>query len=341
MVANEDWQLKKIDSLIFNQNNMLEFDMDMVPKIALVIGVGDGACKALNYIYLNNDFNTIDFLAINTDKKALGNLDIPPMNQLLIGENTTKGLGCGTDPDMGEKSANESSAAINHHISKGYKIIFILAALGGGTGTGASPIVAELCHKSGSLVITIVSNPHRLEREIRKNHAKNGINTLCRCSDAVFLFSNDRILPLQDVENCPISFDASDLVFKMPIEIILDMISNQGYINIDFDDLNSILRGSNSLSTLISGTGRGDERIAEALRGMYASPYLLPEIEMILSGSILVCFEYSSESEITMNEIGETMDSLQEKFGLYTEIVWGNSFNPKLSNQIRISVIIA
>lgn len=319
---------------------MIEFDLDMVNKIALVIGVGDGACKVLNHIYLNNDFDTINFLAINTDKQALGNLDLPPMNQLLIGENTTKGLGCSTDPDMGEKSAKESSAAINHHISKGYKIIFILAALGGGTGTGASPIVAELCRKSGSLVITIVSNPHRFEREIRQNHAKNGITALCRCSDAVFLFSNDRVLPLRDLENCPVSFDASDLVFKMPIEIILDMISNQGYINIDFDDLNSILRGSNSLSTLISGTGRGDERIAEALRGIYASPYLLPEIEMILSGSILVCFEYSSESEISMNEMGDIIDSLQDKFGFNAEIIWGNCFNPRLSNQIRVSVII-
>ena len=318
---------------------MIEFDLDMVNKIALVIGVGDGACMALNHIYLNNDFDTINFLAINTDAQALDCLAIPSTNQLLVGENTTKGVGCGGDPNMGEKSAKESSAAINHHISKGYKIIFILAALGGGTGTGASPIVAELCHKSGSLVITIVSNPHRLEREIRQNHAKNGINALCRCSDGVFLFSNDRILPLLDIANCPISFDASDLVFKMPIEIILDIISNQGYINIDFDDLNSTLRDANAITALISGIGHGDEKIAEALRGMDASPYL-SEIGINPSEKILVCFEYSLESEISMNEIGDVIDSLQDKFGFNAEIIWGNSFNPKLSNQIRISAII-
>jgi len=331
---------KKTYSLIFNQNNMLEFDMDMVPKIALVIGVGDGACKALNYIYLNNDFNTIDFLAINTDKKALGNLDIPPMNQLLIGENTTKGVDCSTDPGLGEKSAKESSIAIKEHISKGYKIIFILAAFGGGTGTGGSSIIADLCRESGSLVISIVSSPHKYEGELRQIQAINGINSLCKSSDAVFLFPNDRIISLQDFENCPISFVASDLIFKTPIEIIMDMISNQGYINIDFDDLNSTLRGVNALTAIISGIGHGNERIAEALRGMYASPYL-SEIEINLSGRILVCFEYSLESEISMNEMGDVIDSLQDKFGFNTEIVWGNCFNPKLSNQIRISAIIS
>ena len=330
---------KKTYSLIFNQNNMLEFNLDTVPKIALVIGVGDGACKALNHIYLNNDFNTIDFLAINTDKKALGNLDIPPMNQLLIGENTTKGVDCSTDPGLGEKSAKESSIAIKEHISKGYKIIFILAAFGGGTGTGASSIIADLCRESGSLVISIVSSPHKLEGELRQIQAINGINSLCKCSDAVFLFPNDRIIHLQDFENCPISFEASDLQFKMPIEIIMDMISNQGYINIDFNDLNSTLRGVKALSAIISGTGYGDERITDAIHGMYTSPYL-SEIDIRSAGNILLCIEFGSESEVTMNEIGEIVDSLQDKFGTDTTIIWGNCFNPKISNQIRISAII-
>ena len=203
---------------------MLEFDLDYKSKIALVVGVGDGACKALNHIYLNNDFNTIDFLAINTDTQALGNLAIPSTNQLLIGVNTTKGEGCGNDPELGKQSAIESITAIKEHISKDYKIIFILAALGGGTGTGASLIIADLCRESGSLVLSIISSPHKLEGELRQIQANDGIDSLCKCSDAVFLFPNDRIISLQDFENCPISFEASDLLFKMPIEIILDMI---------------------------------------------------------------------------------------------------------------------
>jgi cell division protein FtsZ len=326
-------------SPIINQNNMLEFELDSMSKIALVIGVGDGACNALNQIYRNNDFDTIDFLAINTDKQALGNLDIPPMKQLLIGENTTKGLGCSTDPGLGEKSAIESSIAIKEQISKGYKIIFILAAFGGGTGTGASLIIADLCRESGSLVLSIVSSPHKHEGELRQIQAINGINSLCKCSDAIFLFPNDRIISLHDFENCPISFEASNLLFKMPIDIILYMISNQGYINIDFDDLNNTLRSANGLTSIISGTGHGNEKIADALRVMYASPYL-SEIEINLSERILVCFEYSLESEISMNEMGDAIDSLQDKFGFNTEIIWGNCINPKLSNEIRISAII-
>lgn len=126
----------------------------------------------------------------------------------------------------------------------------------------------------------------------------------------------------------------------MPIEIILDLISIKGYINIDFEDLESTLRGVNNLAAIISGTGHGHERLAEVLHGMYDSPYL-SEIEMKSYENLLVCFEYGSGSELTMNEIGEVIDSLQDKFGFYTEIVWGNCFNPKLSDQIRISAIIS
>lgn len=318
---------------------MLEFEMDRVPKVGLVIGVGDGACKALNHIYLNNDFNGIDFLAINTDKQALGNLDIPSTDKLLIGVNTTKGMGCRGDCYIGKKSAIESTLEIEEHISRGYKIVFVLTALGGGTGTGASPIIADLCREFGNLVISVASKPHKLEGEFRQMQAMNGIDSLCKFSDAVFLFSNDRIVSLHDSEKCQIAFEASDLTFKIPIEVILEMISIQGYINIDFDDLDGLLRGTNAPSILISGTGKGDNRVSMALREMYNSPYLL-ENEMNLSGNILVCFENSSESEITMNEIGDAINSLQDKFGFNTEIIWGNCLNPKLSNQIKISAIV-
>ncbi|HZL08352.1 MAG TPA: cell division protein FtsZ [Prolixibacteraceae bacterium] len=319
---------------------MLEFNRNKVHKIALVIGVGDGACKALNHIYLNNNFDTFDFLAVNTDKQALSNLEIPSTKQLLIGVKTTKGMGCGTDPKLGKKSAIESITAIKEHISKEYKIIFILAAMGGGTGTGASQFIAELCQKSGSLVISVVSGPHKLEAEIRQIHAHNGINSLCKCSDAVFLFPNDRIISLLDFESNPLAFKASDQIFKMPVEIILDLISNQGYINIDLEDMESTLRGVNALTAIISGTGHGHERLAEVLREMYASPYL-SEIKINSTEKILVSFEYGSESEITMNEMGDAIDSLQDKFGFDTKISWGNCFNPRLSNQIRISAIVS
>jgi len=323
-----------------NYDNMLEFDLNRIPKIALVIGVGDGACKALNQMYLNNDFDTIDFLAVNTDQQALGHLEIPLTNQIIIGEHTTKGLGCGNDPDLGKKSALESITAIKERISEDYKIIFILAAMGGGTGTGASPVIAELCRESGCLVIAIASGPHILEGETRQIHVPNGIDFLCKCSDAVFLFPNDRVISLQDSENYPISFKASDLIFKMPVDLIMNMITNQGYINIDFKDLDSILKGVNGITSIISGTWLGQERIAQVLYEMYASPYL-PENKMNSSGKILLCFEYGLESEITMAEIGETVDSLQDRFGFNTEIIWGNCFNPKLSDQIRISAIIS
>ena len=319
---------------------MLEFDLPCNPKIALVIGVGDGACKALNQLYLKNDFDTIDFLAVNTDEKALGHLEIPVTNQLLIGIDTTKGMSCGNDTDQGRRSVLESLPAIKECISKEYKLIFILATMGGGTGTGASPVIAEVCRETGSLVIAIVSSPHTLEGEMPQIQAKEGINSLCKCSDAVFLFSNDRVNSFEGSENNPVSFKASDQLFKMPVELIMDMLSIQGYVNIGFEDLESVLRGVNGLTAIISGIGQGPDRITQVLHEMYASPYL-PEIALSSSRKMLLCFESGSESEITMNEIGETIDSLQDRFGFDTEIIWGNCLNPKLSDQIRISAIIA
>lgn len=199
---------------------MIELKTETNDSMALVIGVGDGTCRALNHIYLGNTFDGIDFLAINTDKQALCSLDIPIERQLLIGMNVTNGLGTDSNPDVGRESAIESIPAIREIVSKDYKIVFILAGMGGGTGTGSAPIISRLCRDIGCVVVTIVSIPGVFEGDVRNVISRNGIDLLYKPSDVVFVFSNERIASSHCNASIPEVLKFSDLIFKMPVDIV-------------------------------------------------------------------------------------------------------------------------
>lgn len=318
---------------------MIKLDNETNNSLALVIGVGDGACKALNHIYLCNTFDGIDFLAINTDEQALCSLDIPIYRQLPIGANVAKGLSSGSNPDVGRESAIESIQAIKEIVSKDYKIVFILAGLGGGTGTGVSPIIAKLCQDIGYVVVTIVSIPGVSEGNIGKAISRNGIDLLYTSSDVVLMFSIDRI----DSSNCntsiPEVFKFSDLIFKMPVDIIGRMLLSKEYPLIDFDDLKAVVQGVHALAAVISGIGDGEDRITEALFNLYSSPYLL-DVEIKVVNNILLFIESGSESQIRMSDIGIIIDNLQEGFGENSVIVWGRGINAEFSTEIRLSAIL-
>lgn len=308
-------------------------------SMALVIGVGDGACRALNHIYLSNTFDGIDFLAINTDKQALCNLDIPIERQLLIGMNVTNGLGADSNPAIGRESAIESIQAIKEIVSKDCKIVFILAGMGGGTGTGSSPIIAELCRDIGCVVVTIASIPGVFESNIRKAISRNGIDLLYKASDMVLLFPNDRIASFHCNANNPEVFKYSDLIFKMPVDIISRMLSSKEYPLIDFDDLKAVVQGENPLAAVISGIGDGEDRVTEALLNLYVTPYLL-DVKIKAVNNILLFIESGSESQIRMSDIGIIIDNLQEEFGENSVIVWGRGINVEFSTEIRLSAVL-
>lgn len=318
---------------------MIKLNNETNNSLALVIGVGDGACRALNHIYLSNTLDSIDFLAINTDKQALGSLDISIGRQLLIGANVAKGLGSDSNPDVGRESAIESIPAIKEIVSKDYKIVFILAGMGGGTGTGSSPVIAKLCRDIGCVVVTIVSVPGIFEGNIRKVISRNGIDLLYKSSDVVLMFSNDRIASSHCNANIPEVFQFSDLIFKMPIDIIIRMLSSKEYPLIDFGDLETIIQGANVLSTVISGIGDGEDRITEALLKLYGSPYLL-DVEIKAVNNILLFTESGSENQIRISDIGIIIDNLQEKFGKNAVIAWGSSINANFNTEIRLSAVL-
>jgi len=318
---------------------MIKLKTEANHKLALIIGVGDGACRALNHIYLGSTFNNIDFLAINTDKHALYSLDIPIERQLLIGANVAKGFGSGSDPDVGRESAIESISAIKKIVSKDYSIVFILAGMGGGTGSGSSPIIARLCRDIGCVVVTIVSVPGVFEGNIRKPISRNGIDLLYKASNMVLLFSNDRIVSPHSNANSPEVFKFLDLVLKMPVDFIIRMITSKEYPLIDFDDLITVIQGANGLAAVISGIGEGDNRIEDTLLKLYDSPYLL-DVNIKAVNNILLFIESGSENQIRMSDIGIIIDHLQEKFGKNAVILWGCGVNANFSTEIRLNALL-
>lgn len=306
---------------------------------ALVIGVGGGACRALNHVYLSNNLDGIDFLAINTDKQALCILDIPSDRQLLIGENVAKGSGSGSNPDVGRESAIESIPAIKEIVSNNYKIVFILAGMGGGTGTGSSPIIAKLCRDIGCVVVSIVSIPGVFEGNIKKAISRNGIDLLYKSSNLVLMFSIDRIASNHCNANISELFKFSDLVFKMPVDFIIRMLTSKEYPFIDLDDLENVIQVSKELSAVISGIGDGNNRISEAFLKLYSSPYLL-DVEIKSVNNILLFTESGSENQIEMSDIGIIIDNLQDKFGENTVIVWARGINANFNTEIRLSALL-
>ncbi len=309
-------------------------------SFALIIGVGDGACGALNHIYLTNTLDGLDFLAINTDKQALFSLDIPIERQLLIGMNVTNGLGSGSNPVVGREAAIESISAIKEIVSKDYQIVFILAGMGGGTGTGSAPVIARLCRDIGCVVVTIVSIPGVFEGDLRKVISRNGIDPMYKSSDMVLMFSNDRIASSHYDASISEVFKFSDLIFKMPVDIIIRMLSSKEYPIIDFDDLKAVIQEVNVLSSVTSGIGDGEDRITEALHRLYGSPYLV-DVEIKAVNNILLFIESGSENQVRMSEIGIIIDNLQEKYGEKTVIVWGCGINTNFNTEISLSAVLA
>lgn len=318
---------------------MIEFEInDKNIKHALIIGIGNGACNALNYIYLNNTFDQIDFLAINTDKQALSNLNIPQNRQLLIGERLTKGKSTDGNTEIGRACAIDSIEEIKEFTTINYKTVFILAGMGGGTGTGATPVIAELFLNLGYIVVTIVSSPGILEGQLSKENIKHRVEILSKSSDVVFMFSNDRISAMHNENSISEILNHANSVFKMPIDIIMEMVTPYGDGNINYDDVKELIQGVNGLAVAISGSSKGVNRIEKALKEMYNSPYL-SNAKLKSANKMLLFFEWRSEDEIEMPEMGEVVDSILENMRDDSTITWETRINALQKTEIKINAI--
>jgi cell division protein FtsZ len=316
------------------KSNSLEFE-----NFALVIGVGGGGGNALESIYESYHLegsNFIDFFAINTDVQALNNIKIPIQKRLLIGEHLTKGLGAGSDPEKGRLAALESQDLIRNSIDKDYKIIFIIAGMGGGTGTGASPIVAKICQELKILTVALLSTPFTFEGVLRQKQAGLGIHLINKYADSIFLFSNDNILNEHSNIKLSDAFKYSDAIFKSPIDVILGIVTRVGYVNVDFEDIKTVLTQS-GYSTIAIGEGEGKDRIKQTIEQLRHSPFTanvnFSEIKFIL-------IQIESGDDINMDDIFEITEYFHEEVGDRADLIWGNSFDPHMKNEVRVNAIL-
>lgn len=309
-----------------------------VDKFALVIGVGGAGCNALSYLYsrLQSD-DALDYLALNTDMQALSSLPLPVVNKFLIGEKLSSGFGAGTNPENGRQAAQESLNLIHNLIrSNNYRMVFILAGMGGGTGTGAAPMIAEACRKLGLHTFAICSTPFSFEGIARQMRAEEGVARLKACVDNIALFSNDNIINLHESMSFTEAFNFSDRYFALPIEILLSMVKSQGTINIDFSDVITVLK-EGKLATIADGIGHGESSVAKAFDNIRESPFF-KELEITQAQGILVYVTYNGE--LTMNAMSALSAELA-KFSDKADVIWGLGRDTELvPNEVRISIIV-
>jgi|GEM_PF-896858 len=310
------------------------------PKFAIIIGVGGAGCNVLSYIYKNCNYDSIDFFALNTDMQALSALEIPLSAKLLIGENITHGNGAGADTEKGRLSAMESAVFIKNKLkSNDYSLAFIVAGMGGGTGTGAAPIIANICKSMDIYTIAICSKPFSFEGYLRQKQANEGINKLKQNVDNIAIFSNDNIINSNSFITIFDAFKTSDEIFYIPIETIFSILETPGYINLDFADILTTLRGS-KLVSIAYGVGKGEKRITNAFENLKKSPFL-NNIQIEKSKQLLLNLSFSEEGPLVIEEMNE-IQNFMSIFGRNIDVIWGTAMDSRLnSNEVKFSMIIA
>jgi cell division protein FtsZ len=296
-----------------------------------VIGVGGGGSNAVNRM-IRAEMMGVEFIALNTDAQALLQSDAP--HKLRIGDKITRGLGAGGDPSIGERAAEEDSEKIAQAL-EGSDMVFITSGLGGGTGSGAAPIVAEIAKEQGALTIAVVTKPFTFEGAKRKLTAEKSSESLKAKVDTLITIPNDR---LRDVvqKNTSIldAFKVVDDVLRQGVQGISDIITVPGLINLDFADVRAIMKDAGSA---LMGIGRasGENRAVEAARQAIASPLL----EVDIAGAQGILFNVSGSSNLSLFEVTEAAEEIRSAADPEANIIFGTSFNERLGDEVAITVI--
>ena len=296
-----------------------------------VIGVGGGGSNAVNRMIQANMMG-IEFIAINTDAQAL--LLTEASHRIRIGDKLTRGLGAGGNPSVGTKAAEENAEEI-YEVLKGSDMVFITAGMGGGTGTGASPVVAQIAREVGALTVGVVTKPFTFEGKKRQLSAEEGINNLKQHVDTLITVPNDRLLQLAD-KRTPLSeaFRLADDVLRQGIQGISDLITVPGLINLDFADVKTIMSAAGSALMAI-GEATGDTRAVESAQAAIASPLL----DIDISGARGVLFNITGGMDMTLFEVNEAADIISRAAHPEANIIFGAVQDPNYDGRVKITVI--
>ena len=302
-------------------------------SIIKVIGVGGGGSNAVNHMF-HNGIAGVDFVICNTDAQALANSPVPVKIQL--GVTLTEGRGAGNAPKKGEQAAIENLGEVRQILESGTKMVFITAGMGGGTGTGAAPIIAQLSRDMDILTIAVVTMPSKKEGKLRYDQAIEGILKLDRYVDCMLVISNENLHKVYGELPAREAFAKADDIVCTAVKGCAEIITLHGNINIDFADVNTVMRDS---GVFIMGTGfaEGPNRAFEAVEDALQSPLL--DSNNIYGTSNILLNIISGEEEVRMGEIGQIIDYLQQAAGDNANIIWGNGYDPSLGNKISVTII--
>ncbi len=311
---------------------MLEFDIDVAQFAQIkVIGVGGAGNNAINRM-IEEGLKGVEFIALNTDKQAL--LLSKANQKIQMGEKLTKGLGAGANPDIGKRSAEESREEIAQYL-KGADLVFITSGMGGGTGTGAAPVVAEIAKELGILTIGVVTKPFTFEGKPRANNALKGIAELEEYVDTLVVIPNDRLLQVVGKGTSLMdAFKVCDDVLRQGIQGISDLISQPSLINLDFADVRTTMQ-EKGLAHMGIGIGTGENRAIEAARQAIASPLL----ETSIDGAKAVLINITGDSSMGLIEIEEAASLIAESADPDANIIFGAGIDDTMHDQARITVI--
>jgi cell division protein FtsZ len=311
---------------------MLEFDVAQQQFASIkVIGVGGGGTNAVNRM-IEAKIQGVEFIAINTDGQALNrsNADI----RLRIGDSLTKGLGAGANPEIGEQAALESKEEIIG-ILQGADMVFITAGMGGGTGTGAAPVIARLARELGSLTVGVVTKPFSFEGRVRMSQAERGLAALKDSVDTLITIPNERLLQIVDKKTSIVeAFQKADDILRQAVQGISDLITITGLINVDFADVKTIMSQAGSALMGI-GTAKGESRAAEAAKLAIQSPLLETSIE----GCRGILLNITGSSNLSLLEVKEAADIVTEESDPEANIIFGAVIDEALGDEIRVTVI--
>jgi len=301
------------------------------PAKIKVLGIGGGGCNAITRM-VQEGIQGVEFIAMNTDAQALAITEAPTRVQL--GEKLTKGLGVGGDHVQGQKAAEESRDELKELVS-GADMVFITCGMGGGTGTGAAPIIAELAKQSGALTIAVVTKPFTFEGVHRCQVSDEGIVRLLAKVDTLILIPNDRLLDLCDQKTgVDSAFKLADDVLRHGVQAISEVIIVPGLINLDFADVKAVMKDAGPAWMSI-GLGSGKNRAAEAAKDALASPLL----DVSIDGSKGVLFNVVGGSSLTLFEVNEAAEVIKQAVDPDANIIFGVAHDPNMDNEVRITLI--
>ena len=312
----------------------MKFDLPKEQSsIIKVIGVGGGGSNAVNHMY-RQGIKGVDFVVCNTDHQALDTSPVP--TKIPLGQSLTEGRGAGSVPDVGKNAAIENLEDINEILAKNTKMIFVTAGMGGGTGTGAAPVIAQAARDMGILTVGIVTVPFTFEGRKRRSQAEEGIEKMREAVDTLLVINNDKLREMFGNLTLVNAFENADDVLAIAAKGIAEVISVTGQINVDFNDVNTVMKDS-GVAIMGSAEAEGENRAVKCVESALNSP-LLTDNNIDGAKYVLLNITYGSQA-VLMDEISDITDYIQEEAGSTADVIWGHGYDESLDDKLCVTII--